>query len=40
MFVQVIQGKVCDASQVRAHLDKWVTELAPERPAGWAAPPV
>ena len=34
MFVQVIQGKVSDAAQVRAHLDKWVAEVAPGA-IGW-----
>ena len=34
MFVQVIQGKVSDAAQVRAHLDKWVSEVAPGA-IGW-----
>ena len=34
MFVQVIQGKVSDAAQVRAHLDKWVSEVAPGA-VGW-----
>jgi hypothetical protein len=29
MFVQVIQGQVSDAGQVRAALDRWVQELAP-----------
>ena len=28
MFVQVIQGKVSDARQARAQLDRWVDELA------------
>jgi len=28
MFVQVIQGHVSDAEQVRAQLDKWVAEVA------------
>jgi hypothetical protein len=34
MFVQVIQGKVSDAAQVRAHLDTWVSEVAPGA-IGW-----
>ena len=34
MFVQVIQGKVSDASRVREQLDKWVSELAPGA-TGW-----
>lgn len=34
MFVQVIQGKVSDASQLRAQLDKWLEEVAPGAP-GW-----
>ena len=34
MFVQVIQGKVSDAAQVRAHLDKWASEVAPGA-IGW-----
>ena len=34
MFVQVIQGHVSDASKVRAHLDKWVAEVAPGA-VGW-----
>lgn len=34
MFVQVIQGKVSDASQMRAQLDKWRDEVAPGAP-GW-----
>src|SRR2546427_489094 len=29
MFVQVIQGHVSDAAQVRAQLDRWVEEVAP-----------
>jgi hypothetical protein len=29
MFVQVIQGRVSDAAQLRARLDAWVQELAP-----------
>jgi hypothetical protein len=29
MFVQVIEGHVADASQMRAALDRWNTELAP-----------
>jgi hypothetical protein len=34
MFVQVIQGKVGDADAVRAHLERWVTQLAPQA-TGW-----
>src|SRR2546430_7004332 len=34
MFVQVIQGHVSDAAQVRAQLDRWVEEVAPGA-AGW-----
>jgi hypothetical protein len=34
MFVQVIQGHVSDAAQVRAQLDRWVAELAPGA-TGW-----
>ena len=34
MFVQVIQGRVSDAAQVRAQLDKWVAEVAPGA-TGW-----
>ena len=34
MFVQVIQGKVSDASRVREQLDRWVSELAPGA-TGW-----
>ncbi len=34
MFVQVIQGQVSDASQVRAALDRWLEELAPNA-TGW-----
>lgn len=34
MFVQVIQGQVADASQLRLGLDKWMQELAPGA-AGW-----
>ena len=34
MFVQVIQGQVSDAAQVRAHLDTWVSEVAPGA-IGW-----
>ena len=29
MFVQVVQGRVSDAAQVKAHLDKWDAEVAP-----------
>jgi hypothetical protein len=34
MFVQVIQGQVSDAAQVRRQLDKWVAEVAPGA-VGW-----
>ncbi len=34
MFVQVIQGHVSDAAQVRAQLDKWQSEVAPGA-EGW-----
>jgi hypothetical protein len=34
MFVQVIQGQVSDAQQVRAALDRWVQDLAPGA-VGW-----
>jgi hypothetical protein len=34
MFVQVIEGKVADAAQLRRQLDRWVAELAPGA-AGW-----
>jgi hypothetical protein len=34
MFVQVIQGQVSDAAQVRAQMDKWAAELAPKA-VGW-----
>ena len=34
MFVQVIQGHVSDAAQVRAQLDEWVARVAP-RAVGW-----
>jgi hypothetical protein len=34
MFVQVIQGRVSDAAQVRSHFDKWVAEVAPGA-LGW-----
>lgn len=34
MFVQVIQGQVSDAAQVRAHLDRWAGEVAPGA-VGW-----
>ena len=37
MFVQVIQGEVSDAAQVRSSLEKWAAEVAPERSAGSAA---
>ena len=29
MFVQIIQGRVSDAAQVRAHLDRWDAEVRP-----------
>jgi hypothetical protein len=34
MFVQVIQGKVRDKAEVRAQLDRWVSDLAPNA-VGW-----
>jgi hypothetical protein len=34
MFVQVIQGQVADAGQLRAAFDRWIQELAPES-IGW-----
>jgi hypothetical protein len=34
MFVQVIQGRVSDATQLRTQLDKWVAEVAPGA-VGW-----
>jgi hypothetical protein len=34
MFVQVIQGQVSDAGQVRAALERWVEKLAPGA-SGW-----
>jgi hypothetical protein len=34
MFVQVITGHVSDATKVRAQLDKWVAEVAPNA-VGW-----
>ncbi len=34
MFVQVIQGKVADAQQVKAAFDRWAAELAPGA-TGW-----
>jgi hypothetical protein len=34
MFVQIIQGRVPDAAQMRAQLDKWVAEVAPGA-VGW-----
>ena len=34
MFVQVIQGRVSDAAQVHAQLDRWAADLAPEA-VGW-----
>ena len=34
MFVQVIQGRVADPARVKAALDRWAEELAPEA-EGW-----
>lgn len=34
MFVQIIEGHVADASQMRAALDRWSSELAPGA-SGW-----
>src|SRR5688500_5355546 len=34
MFVQVFQGSVSDARQVRAQMDRWMTDLAPGA-EGW-----
>ena len=34
MFVQVIQGQVADAAQMRAAMDRWAEELAPGA-TGW-----
>jgi len=34
MFIQVIQGRVSDAAQVRARLDSWTADLAPDA-VGW-----
>jgi hypothetical protein len=34
MFVQVIQGQVADAGQLRAQLDRWLQDLAPGA-TGW-----
>src|SRR5829696_1093791 len=34
MFVQVIEGQVADASQLRRQLDRWVAELSPGA-TGW-----
>ncbi|HSV66461.1 MAG TPA: hypothetical protein VLJ59_11220 [Mycobacteriales bacterium] len=34
MFVQVVQGRVSDAAEVRAALDRWFEELAPGT-TGW-----
>ena len=34
MFVQVFQGRVSDPARVRAQLEKWVAEVAPQAP-GW-----
>jgi hypothetical protein len=34
MFVQVIQGRTSDPAKMRAHLDKWIADLAPGA-TGW-----
>ena len=34
MFIQVIKGHVADAAPVRAHLERWVAEVAPGA-EGW-----
>ena len=34
MFVQVIEGKVADAAQLRRQLDRWVADLSPGA-TGW-----
>jgi hypothetical protein len=34
MFVQVVQGRVSDAGQVHAAMDRWMEEVAPGAP-GW-----
>jgi hypothetical protein len=34
MFVQVIQGRVADPARVKAALDRWAEELAPDA-EGW-----
>ena len=34
MFVQVVEGKVSDPAAARAHLDRWVQDLAPGA-TGW-----
>jgi hypothetical protein len=34
VFVQVIQGQLADAGKLRAALDRWIQELAPES-IGW-----
>ena len=34
MFVQVIQGRVRDAEQLRARMDRWITDLSPNA-EGW-----
>jgi hypothetical protein len=34
MFVQLIQGRVSDAEELKASLDRWISELAP-RAQGW-----
>ena len=34
MFVQVIQGRISDAAAVKAHMDKWLAEVAPGA-SGW-----
>jgi hypothetical protein len=37
MFVQVVQGRVSDATQVRQGLDDWMARLAPDA-EGWLGP--
>jgi hypothetical protein len=34
MFVQVIQGRTSDPGKMRAHMDKWIADLAPGA-TGW-----
>jgi hypothetical protein len=34
MFVQVIQGRTSDPDKMRAHMDKWIADLAPGA-TGW-----